>query len=132
MATIAVRTRKSRKSDGIAFSEMSLRQNAFVLEYCRTSVSALSGATAGIMGLTSLSGFIFYFITAAMLSVFLLLKAGSRWNTYFVTRTVLFSNGLLGGSYMVWYMCIERAYLVCYFCCKCNCKKLGASVKRIS
>ncbi|KAI8798893.1 ER membrane protein complex subunit 6 [Biomphalaria glabrata] len=99
MATIAVRTRKSRKSDGIAFSEMSLRQNASVLEYCRTSISALSGATAGIMGLTGLWGFIFYFITAAMLSVLLLLKAGSRWNTFFVTRTVLFSNGLLGGLF---------------------------------
>uniref|UniRef100_A0A2C9KS94 ER membrane protein complex subunit 6 n=1 Tax=Biomphalaria glabrata TaxID=6526 RepID=A0A2C9KS94_BIOGL len=88
MATIAVRTRKSRKSDGIAFSEMSLRQNASVLEYCRTSISALSGATAGIMGLTGLWE-----------KVLLLLKAGSRWNTFFVTRTVLFSNGLLGGLF---------------------------------
>ncbi|XP_059157727.1 ER membrane protein complex subunit 6-like [Physella acuta] len=99
MATIAVRTRKSRKCDGIAYSEMSLRQNASILEYCRTSISALSGATAGIMGLTSLWGFIFYFITAAMLSVFLLLKAGSQWNSFFMTRRVLFSNGLFGGLF---------------------------------
>ncbi|CAL1546218.1 unnamed protein product [Lymnaea stagnalis] len=100
MATIAVRTRKSRKSDGIAYSELSLRQNASILEYCRTSISALSGATAGIMGLTSLWGFIFYFITAAMLSVFLLMKAGSKWNTFFMTRRTLFSNGLLGGLFV--------------------------------
>ncbi|KAK3772266.1 hypothetical protein RRG08_046851 [Elysia crispata] len=99
MATIAVRTRKSRKSEGIAYSELSLRQNASILEYCRTSMSALSGATAGILGLTSLWGFIFYFITALMLSVALLMKAGTRWNSYFMTRSVLFSNGLLGGLF---------------------------------
>ncbi|XP_005100016.1 ER membrane protein complex subunit 6 [Aplysia californica] len=99
MATIAVRTRKSRKSDGIAYSELSLRQNASVLDYCRTSMSALSGATAGIMGLTGLWGFIFYFITAVMLSVFLLLKAGSKWNSYFMSRRILLSSGLLGGLF---------------------------------
>ena len=34
-------------------------------------MSALSGATVGIVGLTGLYGFIFYFITALMLSVML-------------------------------------------------------------
>ena len=48
---------------------MSLRQNASVLEYCRTSMSALSGCAAGILGLTGLQGFLFYFITAFVLSV---------------------------------------------------------------
>lgn len=48
---------------------MSLRQNASVLEYCRTSMSALSGCAAGILGLTGLQGFLFYFITAFLLSV---------------------------------------------------------------
>ena len=56
-------------ADGVAFSEMSLRQNASVLEYCRTSSAALSGATAGILGLTGLWGFLFYFIASLMLSV---------------------------------------------------------------
>ena len=56
-------------TEPIAFNEMSMRQNAAMLDYCRTSMSALSGATAGIIGLTGLYGFIFYFITALMLSV---------------------------------------------------------------
>ncbi|CAG5122099.1 unnamed protein product [Candidula unifasciata] len=99
MATFAVRTRKTRKSDGIAYSEQSLRQNAFILEYCRTSVSALSGATAGIMGLTGLWGFIFYFITALILSILLLVKAGAQWNSYFITRKVVFDSGLFGGLF---------------------------------
>merc|ERR1712154_472166 len=97
--TIAVRTRKSRKCDSVAYSEVSLRQNAAVLEYCRTSMSALAGATAGIMGLTSLLGFVFYFISAFVLSAFLTVKAGTRWNSFFITRQVLFFNGLLGGLF---------------------------------
>jgi hypothetical protein len=50
-------------------SESALRHNAAVLDYCRTSVSALSGSTAGIMGLTGIYGFAFYFLTALMMSV---------------------------------------------------------------
>ena len=56
-------------AEPMAYSELSMRQNAAILDYCRTSMSALSGATAGIIGLTGLYGFIFYFITALMLSV---------------------------------------------------------------
>lgn len=50
-------------------SDAALRHNAAALEYCRTSVSAVSGSTAGIMGLTGFYGFAFYFITALMMSV---------------------------------------------------------------
>jgi len=56
-------------SDPIAYSEASIRNNAAILDYCRTSMSALSGSTAGILGLTGLYGFAFYFITAFILSV---------------------------------------------------------------
>jgi hypothetical protein len=56
-------------AEPVAFSEAALRQNAAVLDYCRTSMCALAGSTAGIMGLTGLYGFIFYFITAFILSV---------------------------------------------------------------
>ena len=56
-------------SDGELFSEVAMRTNAAVLEYSRTTVSALSGATAGILGLTSLYGFAFYFLTSLMMTV---------------------------------------------------------------
>ena len=46
-----------------------MRNNTAVLEYSRTSTSALSGATAGILGLTSLYGFAFYFLTSLMMTV---------------------------------------------------------------
>ena len=53
------------KREGPPFtSEAAVRGNAAVLDYCRTSVSALSGATAGILGLTGLYGFIFYLLAS--------------------------------------------------------------------
>ncbi|NXT90921.1 EMC6 protein, partial [Anhinga rufa] len=88
------------KREGPQFiSEAAVRGNAAILDYCRTSVSALSGATAGILGLTGLHGFIFYFVASVLLSVLLVLKAGRRWNKYFKSRRPLFTGGLIGGLF---------------------------------
>lgn len=38
---------KDNKPEPIAYSEAALRNNAAVVEYCRTSMAALSGSTAG-------------------------------------------------------------------------------------
>ncbi|XP_041359157.1 ER membrane protein complex subunit 6-like [Gigantopelta aegis] len=96
--TIVVQGRKSRR-DVVAYSELAVRQNAAIIDYCRTSLSALSGATAGILGLTALYGFAFYFITALLLSIMLLLKAGSRWHSQFVNRRTLLISGVFGGLF---------------------------------
>lgn len=40
---------KDNKPEPIAYSEAALRNNAIVVEYCRTSMSALSGSTAGLL-----------------------------------------------------------------------------------
>ncbi|XP_056662933.1 ER membrane protein complex subunit 6 [Monodelphis domestica] len=88
------------KREGPPFiSEAAVRGNAAVLDYCRTSVSALSGATAGILGLTGLYGFVFYFLASTLLSLLLALKAGRRWNKYFKSRRPLFTGGLVGGLF---------------------------------
>ncbi|XP_069082441.1 ER membrane protein complex subunit 6 isoform X1 [Pleurodeles waltl] len=88
------------KREGPQFiSEAAVRGNAAVLDYCRTSVSALSGATAGILGLTGLYGFVFYFLASFLLSLLLVLKSGRRWNKYFKSRRPLFTGGLVGGLF---------------------------------
>lgn len=40
---------KDNKSEPVAYSEAALRNNAAVVEYCRTAMAALSGSTAGIL-----------------------------------------------------------------------------------
>ncbi|XP_067866882.1 ER membrane protein complex subunit 6 [Heterodontus francisci] len=88
------------KREGPQFiSELAVRGNAAILDYCRTSVSALSGATAGILGLTALTGFVFYFVASFLLSVLLIVKAGHRWSKYFKSRRPLFTGGLVGGLF---------------------------------
>lgn len=42
-----VRTRESKSGEQIAYSESAIRHNASAVEYCRTSMAALSGCTAG-------------------------------------------------------------------------------------
>lgn len=42
-----VRTRESKSGETVAYSESAIRHNASAVEYCRTSMAALSGSTAG-------------------------------------------------------------------------------------
>lgn len=44
----------------MAYSELAIRNNTAVVEYCRTSMAALSGGTSGLLGFTGLYGFVFY------------------------------------------------------------------------
>lgn len=42
-----VKTRELKTGEVIAYSEAAIRHNASAVEYCRTSMAALSGCTAG-------------------------------------------------------------------------------------
>ncbi|CAH1258523.1 ER membrane protein complex subunit 6-like [Branchiostoma lanceolatum] len=82
-----------------AYSDAAIRTNNAILEFCRTSFSGLSGATAGVLGLTALYGFIFYFVASLLMSLLLILKAGSSWGRYFKSRWRIFTSGLMGGLF---------------------------------
>jgi len=80
----------------------SVQHNMAIAEYCRTSISALSGVVAGILGLTGLAGFAFYIVCALFLFGGLLLKSGTEkteTNQYFLKRTQLLTNGLWGAMF---------------------------------
>ena len=55
-----VKTKLDKSGDVKAFSQTAIVNNNAVIEYCRTSMAALSGSTAGILGLQTLYGFGFY------------------------------------------------------------------------
>jgi len=91
------RTRKENQKAEVVYSPTAIATNHNIIEYCRTSMSALSGSTAGIIGLTSLYGFIFYFLMAVALWLIIVVKVGSNWNKYFTSRRQILTNGLFGG-----------------------------------
>ena len=79
-----------------AFSQTAILSNQAVVEYCRTSMAALSGGAAGIMGLSTLYGFSFYAVSVVVLWLMILWKAGSSWKKYFQSRQSLLTNGFFG------------------------------------
>ncbi|XP_018334250.1 ER membrane protein complex subunit 6 [Agrilus planipennis] len=79
-----------------AYNEAAIRNNLAVVEYCRTSMAALSGCTAGLLGLTGLNGAGFYIFAITGLWIMLLLKAGPNWKKYFISRRSLLTNGFFG------------------------------------
>ncbi|CAF2521219.1 unnamed protein product [Rotaria sp. Silwood2] len=78
-----------RNIEPVLYSEVAVRFNENSLEQCRTSVSALSGCVAGILGLTSYKGFIFYAFSMFFLSFLIYLCAfiyGKRRLEAYITQ----------------------------------------------
>jgi hypothetical protein len=89
---------KQKKTEAsIPFSDASIRYNDFLLDYCQTSMSALSGCAAGIIGLTGVYGFVFYFICSLFLSFIILMYMGSNANRYFISKSTIVSGTLWSG-----------------------------------
>ncbi len=80
----------------IIYNERAVRKNASIVDYCRTSSAAIAGATAGILGLTGLYGFAFFFVYSLVLSSMLAVKAGSDWDKYFTSRRQIWFDGMIG------------------------------------
>lgn len=76
-----------------------VKTNLMILDYCKTSMSALSGITAGVIGLYGVYGFIFYFICAFVLWALMLLRMGPNYKKYFKKRTAILTNGLGSGLF---------------------------------
>lgn len=78
-------------------NEVAVRYNNFILDYCQTSVSALSGSAAGIIGLTGLNGFIFYFMCSLILSIIILLHLNQNVKSYFTSEQSIITANLWSG-----------------------------------
>lgn len=94
-----VKTKEMKSGEIIAYSETAIRNNASVVEYCRTSMAALSGSTAGLLGLTGFYGFGFYVFAVIGLWTMLLMKAGSSWKKYFISRKSLLTGSFFSGLF---------------------------------
>ncbi|XP_032220756.1 ER membrane protein complex subunit 6 [Nematostella vectensis] len=82
-----------------AYSPFAIMTNNSIIEFCRTSLAAMAGISAGILGLTGLKGFIFYFAASILMSIFICWKAGSSWPKYFISWWDLSTSGIFGGVF---------------------------------
>lgn len=97
MTSNRVKTRETKSGEIVAYSESAVRQNLINVEYVKTSLASLAGVSAGILGLTGLLGFIFYLVSLLGFFGLLIVKTGSNWQKYFISRKSLVTNGFLGG-----------------------------------
>ena len=88
---------EKRKADSILYSDAAVRFNENSLEQCRTSVSALSGCVAGIIGLTSYRGFLFYGFSMFLLSLGIFVIIRKEHRKFFTGLNHVFVNGFLNG-----------------------------------
>ncbi|CAG5096554.1 Oidioi.mRNA.OKI2018_I69.XSR.g14674.t1.cds [Oikopleura dioica] len=70
-------------------SQPALRKNLLINQHSMTMTTGLAGATAGIIGLTGLSGFAFFFVAGFVLIALLQMKAGFNWEKFFPSYKVL-------------------------------------------
>ncbi|KAK9800176.1 hypothetical protein WJX73_003795 [Symbiochloris irregularis] len=68
----------------------SLRNNADVINFLRTSGSLVAGLSVGILGVTGWIGFLYYAVVHALISGLVILKAGHNPQQYFQSRSSLF------------------------------------------
>jgi hypothetical protein len=86
-----------RRAESILYSDAAVRFNENSLEQCRTSVSALSGCVAGIIGLTSYKGFLFYAFSMILLSLLIFVFIRKEHRKFFTGLNHVFVNGFLNG-----------------------------------
>lgn len=88
-----------KSSKDVVMSAENLQKNLKVTQNSRTFLSIIAGVLAGIMGFTSLTGFVFYFVVMLITSVGLIAKAGffssDLW--YFDSWNRLLFDRFLGG-----------------------------------
>ncbi|PHU29950.1 hypothetical protein BC332_02043 [Capsicum chinense] len=79
------------------FNAENMQNNMKVILYSRTFMAIIGGVIAGILGLTSLTGFIFYFLVMAITSVALTTKAKFSIHYYFDSWNRIVFDGFFGG-----------------------------------
>eukprot|EP00123_Amoebidium_parasiticum_P019431 comp25344_c0_seq1/m.46989 comp25344_c0_seq1/g.46989 ORF comp25344_c0_seq1/g.46989 comp25344_c0_seq1/m.46989 type:complete len:111 (-) comp25344_c0_seq1:683-1015(-) len=86
-------------------NHVALKHNLQAVDYCRIMVSAVGGCVAGILGLTNLEGFIFYFGASGAMTVLLTNKTANKQFDYFQGTSQVALDGIAGNllSYVLFW-----------------------------
>eukprot|EP00308_Calcidiscus_leptoporus_P003929 CAMPEP_0119378804 /NCGR_PEP_ID=MMETSP1334-20130426/49966_1 /TAXON_ID=127549 /ORGANISM="Calcidiscus leptoporus, Strain RCC1130" /LENGTH=111 /DNA_ID=CAMNT_0007398127 /DNA_START=17 /DNA_END=352 /DNA_ORIENTATION=+ len=87
------------------FSAEKIAYNTRSVNYCRVFVAIISGAAAGILGLTGLVGFLAFFLCTCALSAGLYLVTGREPRPYFKAGGDIWTEGVKDGmmSYILFW-----------------------------
>merc|ERR1712150_59751 len=88
-----------------AYSPFAIRNNSGIVDYCRAFLAVISGSAAGILGLTGIYGFTFYFLLSLVMSILLALKTQSKGDRYFLSKWHVWTNGIFAELFtytLVW------------------------------
>ncbi|XP_027330812.1 ER membrane protein complex subunit 6-like [Abrus precatorius] len=92
---------EKKSSDGmndlLTFNAENIQNNMKIIYYSRTFLSIIGGVVAGILGFTSLKGFVFYFFLMALTSLGIIAKARFSIHSYFDSWNRVLLDGFLGG-----------------------------------
>lgn len=87
-----------------------------ILFFSRTFLAIIGGVIAGILGLTGLTGFIFYFLVMAMTSVALTAKAKFSIHSYFDSWNRILLDGFFGGLMVLYIRTSNKISSSCILC----------------
>ena len=109
--------------------------NTKSLNFSRTSLSVLAGGVAGILGLTSFLGILFYFLASGILGVYYMINDTRNDSLYFMNKQqlitafvfenlftyILMWTLMYGCVHVYWTTCQshQKDYIDCFLCDTC-------------
>ncbi|KAF0517041.1 transmembrane protein 93-like protein [Gigaspora margarita] len=91
---------RSPQNQASLYVPENIAHNVKTITFIRSSMSAITGSAAGILGLTGYFGFIFYGTTALFTSFLIwALKTQVKPGIYFRNRTDVWIEGVFGGLF---------------------------------
>jgi hypothetical protein len=84
-------------SETPAYSTENVQHNMRVIYYCRTFLSIVGGVVAGVLGLTGISGFLFYFLIMILASGAIAAKTKFNVFSYFDSWQRITIDGITAG-----------------------------------
>eukprot|EP00039_Didymoeca_costata_P024812 m.11569 g.11569 ORF g.11569 m.11569 type:complete len:113 (+) comp4477_c0_seq1:255-593(+) len=81
------------------YDQENIRKNMMAVTVCRTGGTVLSGVCAGILGLESYRGFLFFLLCSAVISGGLFVFAEGNPTKYFLKAQHLLFDGIFDGLF---------------------------------
>ena len=91
-------------------SALSVRNNTLTIQYARSSLAAIAGAAAGILGLQGLAGFLFYILASAIMSALLYLYSARLSPKTYFARPATVWTAEVGGNLFSYVLFWTLAY----------------------